>query len=120
MKEKIIEIIGHGMEPERASLVADELLRLFLHKETDEKYFAISQHFIDPSFKEKTLLVGKIRASNVGAAKEKYLEENHPNNKAHQDFIAGYLFVFEVSPEQYEKLSKEEIDQNRNIIGPWL
>jgi len=29
MKEKIIEIIGHGMEPERAELKADELIILF-------------------------------------------------------------------------------------------
>jgi hypothetical protein len=28
MKDKIIEIIGHGMEPERAELMADQILAL--------------------------------------------------------------------------------------------
>jgi Zn-dependent alcohol dehydrogenase len=29
MKDKIIEIIGFGMEPERAELKADEIIKLF-------------------------------------------------------------------------------------------
>ena len=34
MREEIIQIIGHGMEPERAECKADEILDLFI------KYFA--------------------------------------------------------------------------------
>jgi len=85
------------------------------------KYFEIYQLFVDTFFKEKNLLVGKESANDSDEALKQYLDREHPNDPEKQEFVRGYLTVYEVSKERFESnTDDDDIDENRKAISRWF
>jgi hypothetical protein len=84
------------------------------------KHFEIYQFYVGSFNREENLLVGKESANDSDVALNQYLEKEHPNDPARQDFVKGYLNVNEVSKERFESNTDDDIDANRKRIARWL
>lgn len=82
-------------------------------------FFAIYHQYMRFG-KEELLLVSKNRTLFSYAAKADYLNEIHPNNMGLQDFSDNFLQIEKITEEEYNKLSQDDIDDNRKRIGMFI